>query len=229
MELMVVVTLISLIALIAAPSLVRSRSDRLAFAYATEISAAIHNGRARSAGRGGSHLIVYDQAGGGTRGRLLVFEGLDGTAPASVPPGPNPAPGCRRTNQWAFAAAWNTPGAVDAAHLSSLIDFVNLNATSGGSVVQNENIFATARFTTSGSAAPSVIAAFAMCTTPNGSTYFGQGATGTAAIAAMQASTVPFTDVVEIDIARHDSSNNIVGLNRRVIVTGAGAPRIKAE
>lgn len=229
-ELMVVVMLIALLAMLAAPSMLKARSDRLAFSYARDVSSAIHNGRARSAGRGSAHLVAYKQTNtDGDRGTLLVFEALDGTNAASKPPGPNPASGCRKSGQWAFAGAWTTPGSKDAANLANLVDAVNVNANGAGEVVVQEDIRMVARFGVATSAdPPTATLAFVLCTTPNGTTYFGKGDTIADAITAMQGSTTPFSDVIEVDVARH-SGGAVQGLNRRVIVAGAGAPRIKSE
>ncbi|MFO0742122.1 MAG: prepilin-type N-terminal cleavage/methylation domain-containing protein [Labilithrix sp.] len=227
-ELMVVVILIAMLAMMAAPSMVTARGDRLAFSYARQVADAVHTARTRAAGRGAAHLVVYEQSiAGGDRGRVLVFEGLDGTDNTATPKGPNPWPGCRRPNQWAFAGAW--AGGTDATNSAAVVDAVNVNATNTSDIIIKENIRLVARFTLASSSAPGAVDAFALCTTPNGTTYFGSGANASDAIKNMQAAVTPFTDVIEVDVQRHDSSNAPVGLNRRVIIAGAGAPRIKSE
>ena len=224
-ELMVVVMLIAILAMLAAPSMVRARSDRLAFSYARQVGELVHNARARSAGRGGAHLVVYSTEWG-ARGAVLVFEALDG-APA---PGPNPTPSCRVPGQWSLVTGW-APGATDPNNRAAIVDALNINATSSADVVVQENITMIANFTASTSADPPVpIKSFALCTSPNGTTYFGKSTTTAAdAIKEMQESTAPFSDVVEVDVARHDGIGTVVGLKRRVIMAGAGSPRIKSE
>jgi prepilin-type N-terminal cleavage/methylation domain-containing protein len=235
-ELMVVVVLIALLAMIAAPSMVRARSDRLAFAFARDVSGAIHSARTRAAGRGAAHLVLYLQStSSGDRGTVVIFEALDGTNAGSNPAGPNPSSSCRRPNQWAYASTWAPSAAADPANFAAVVEGVTANSNgNAGEVVEQENIRMKARFSTLGSAtAPvDVTGAFAMCITPNGTTYYGSGASASAAITAMQQSTQPFVDIVEVDVARHAagaSNPPIVGLNRRVIVAGSSAPRIKSE
>lgn len=234
-ELMVVVMLIAILAMLAAPSMVRARSDRLAFSYARQVGELVHNARARSAGRGAAHLVVFMQEfGGGNRGLVATFEALDGTPSTAKPPGPIPSSSCRGPGQWDFVSTW-TPGLTDGANRTAIVDALNINATSTADVVVQENIRMLARFSPSdGSADPTEIKAFVLCTTPNGTTYFGRSMSSvTEAITAMQSAPTPFTDIVEIDVARHDPSNDtltgVVGLNRRVLMTGAGSPRIKSE
>jgi prepilin-type N-terminal cleavage/methylation domain-containing protein len=234
-ELMVVVMLIALLAMIAAPTMVRARSDRLAFAFARDVSSSIHGARTRAAGRGAAHLILYLQStSSGDRGTVAIFEALDGTSSGSTPPGPNPSSSCRRPGQWAYASTWAPGATADAANLAALVEAVTANANGNAAeVVVQENIRMKARFSALASAtAPADIDAFAICITPNGTTYYGTGTNATTAITAMQQSTQPFGDVVEVDVARHAagaSNPPIVGLNRRVIVAGSSAPRIKSE
>ena len=239
-ELMVVVLLVALLAAMAAPSMARARADRMAFAIARDVAGVVHNSRVTAAGHGGATLVVFmssDTAGQGSRGTVVSFEATDLPPPPPAPalaPGITPFPGCRRPNQWDFATVW-TPNGTDSTNKAAQIlhgGAVTANTSNtGAEIIVQENIFMTARFATStASTLPTgPVAFFALCTTPNGTTYFGQGASVAAAITAMQQSTTPFTDIVEIDVARHDAAGQVVGLNRRVIITGSSAPRIKSE
>src|SRR5262245_4938637 len=96
LELMVVIMLVAILAMIAAPSMAVARNDQTAFNYARQASELIHNARARSMGRGAAHVVLFttDANFGGDRGGIYVFEALDGTAP---PTGPNPSGLCRST------------------------------------------------------------------------------------------------------------------------------------
>jgi prepilin-type N-terminal cleavage/methylation domain-containing protein len=234
-ELMVVVMLIALLAMIAAPSMLRARSDRLAFAFARDVSASSHGARTRAAGRGAAHLVLYLQStSAGDRGTVMIFEALDGTAAGATPPGPNPSSSCRRPGQWAYASTWSPGATADPSNLAAVVEGVTANSNgNAGEVVEQENIRMKARFSTLASGtAPVDVTTFAICITPTGTTYFGSGANAPTAITAMQQSTQPFGDIVEVDVARHAagaSNPPIVGLNRRVIVAGSSAPRIKSE
>ncbi|MBX3234045.1 MAG: prepilin-type N-terminal cleavage/methylation domain-containing protein [Labilithrix sp.] len=221
-ELMVVVMLIAILAALAAPSLATARDDQLAFSYARQVSEMVHNARARSAGRGAAHLVLYIRGAG--RGELHVFEATDGLLATSTPiAGPNPVSSCRAPNQWQNVTAL-TPAAGDRwVHIESL----NLNNMSAASVQVKQNMMMLGRVAT-GTDPPANVDAWALCTTPNGTTYFGSDNSAANAIAAMQ-SQPPFNGVAELDIARHDTGGLVVGLTRRVIIASGGAPRIKSE
>lgn len=216
---MVVVVLIGLIAVIATPSMSVARADRLAFDFARNASQLLHNGRARSAGRGAAHLALYTQGAG--RGAVRVFESLDGTAP---PTGPGPSAACRASGQWGFAETF-VPGTVDGTNRARFIDGFTIDTAEGASVIVKEDIKMTGFQNDAGArtAAPAI----AVCTTPNGTTFVGTGANAAAAISAMSGS-APFTGVVELLVERHRAGAS-VGLRRRVIVAGGAAPRIKSE
>jgi prepilin-type N-terminal cleavage/methylation domain-containing protein len=226
-ELLVVVMLIAILAMLAAPSLVRARSDRLAFTYARTAAEIIHSAHSRAAGRGAAHLIVWSKEYG-TRGALFVFEALDGLSSTTKPVGPNPSSSCRGTGQWTYAATWRPGTAPDGNHRAAYVDGLNINATGGGEVVVQENITMLAHVPNSDGTVGTALDAFVLCVTPNGTTYYATGGDVSTAIATMQGTT-PFASTVEIDVARHDTSGNVMGLNRRVLITGGAAPRIKSE
>lgn len=222
-ELMVVVVLIALLAMIGAPSFAQARADRLAFTYARTVGELVHNARARSAARGAAHLFIFttDASYSSPRGAAVVFEALDGTSASSTPVGPNPVSSCKTPGQWADAGTWS-PGAV-ATNNVGLIDALNINDTQTGAIEVNERITMFAF-----DAAGNPLTTFVICTTPNGTTYFGSGNSVANAVTAMTAAT-PFTDLVEVDVARHNADTTIAGLRRRVLITGGAAPRIKSE
>ena len=230
-ELMVVVMLIAILAMLAAPSLVVGRSDRLAFSYARTVQELIHNSRARAAGRGAAQLVVYSSADySAPRGAVFTFEALDKTPPGGPMPGPGPSVSCRsRPGQWDWVKTWTTSSPdLDPLYGARLIDGLNINPTGSSNIVVIENIKMRGAQPDPGGGAAVPVPAFVLCVTPNGTTYFGKGSNVAAAIDQMMTST-PFQDIVEIDVARHDGSDNVVGLNRRIIIAGAAAPRIKSE
>ncbi len=233
LELMVVVMLVAILAVIAAPSMGTARNDRLAFDYARQTSELFHNARARAAGRGAAHLVVYttDTSYGGDRGSVYVFEALDAAPP---PAGPNPSTSCRVPAQWGGVVAY-TPGSAPLLR-ARLIDFLDVNRSEANSTQVLEDIRMVAHLTDVATAPPpgphapgtEILKAIAVCTTPNGSTFVGTGATPAGAIGAMVDANDTFKGTFEIDVMRRRGGNP-VGLIRRVILSGAAAPRIKSE
>jgi hypothetical protein len=67
----------------------------------------------------------------------------------------------------------------------------------------------------------------AICITPSGVTYVGADTTAVLAIDKMRAAS-PFTGVAEVQIQRHKGGAG-VGLKRRLMITGGGAPRLRSE
>ncbi|MDB4940484.1 MAG: hypothetical protein JWP97_18 [Labilithrix sp.] len=211
-ELMVVVVLISILAVLAVPSMSTARDDRLAFDYARRIEQLIARGRARAAGRGAAHLFVA--APSGVRGKFQLFEALDGTPAASA--GPNPVSSCKRPNEWTDAASF-VPGNVSAT--ASIIDGFDLDSAG-----VNTNADIRTQLFVDDAPQQAVV----MCVSPNGATYVGTGANVAAAITNMQAQVLPFNRFMEVRVTRNRGGLQ-AGLRRRVLVAGTAAPRIKSE
>lgn len=231
-ELMVVVMLVALLAALAVPSMATARNDRVAFDYARQTSELFHNARARATGRGAAHLVFFTSTDPGSRGAVFVFEGLDGTGGASDPnpnAGPNPSSACRDSGQWGEAATW-APGSARLTpnRRASLVDWLNINVTAGNTATVIEDITMTGFTVNATTGAKTPVGTIAMCTTPNGTTWVGTGPTRTDAVADLLNQKEPFKQVVEIDVARN-RSGTAVGLTRRVILAGAGAPRIRSQ
>lgn len=213
-ELMVVVTIIALIALIATPTFSVARNDRLCFDYARQVQQLIHKTRSRAAGRGAAHLLLMGPGVG--RGNFRTFEALDGP----TVPGPNPVSSCKQNvpPQWTEAIAW-APGAPDGTR-ARLVHRESLDLDLAGI---NTDMDVRSALRVRGATAPFVV----ICVTPAGITYVGAGGSANAAVTDMLTQP-PFNDVVEIDIQRHRAGVP-VGLKRRVIFGGEGAPRIQSE
>lgn len=228
MELMVVVVLIAILAAIAAPSLVRSRNDRVAFDFARRASDLVHAARSRAMGTGAAHVLVFsnDTTMGGNRGALILFEALDGEP---APAGPNPHPSCR-TATLGWVGGW-TPGGLASSN-ARFIDAVNVNDNGSGKSAQaKEDIWMAASKVRVSDGTSVPLSTFAVCITPNGTTYVGEGSSQAAAVTAL-ATASPFTDVLELEVARHNGgppTGTVVGLRRKVIMAGAAQPRIKSE
>ncbi len=213
-ELMVVVVLVSVLALLASPSMQAARDDRMVFDYAQRIAALVHRGRARAAARGAAHLFVFDYPGASSQGRGLLFEALDGSDPTTG--GPLPVAGCRLQGQWTDATLF-APGR--ASLTANIVDAVTLDDTA-----QAGHVFGTL----GGPGVATGTRAVALCITPSGVTYFGAGGNVDAAVTAMVTG-LPFSGVLQIKLQRRNSSSVGVGLVRDVVVTSGGAPRIKSE
>lgn len=228
MELMVVVVLIAILAAIAAPSLVRARNDRVAFDFARRASDLVHAARSRAMGTGAAHVLVFsnDTVMGGNRGALVLFEALDGEA---APAGPNPHPSCR-TASLGWVGGW-TPGNL-ASPSARFVDAVNVNDDGTGKSAQaKEEIWMAASKLRVSDGTSTALPYFAVCITPNGTTYVGEGTSQANAVAAL-GTAPPFTDVLELQVARHNGGppgGAVVGLRRKVIMAGAAQPRIKSE
>lgn len=212
-ELMIVVVLISILAVIATPAMRGARDDRLAFDYARRIEQLVARGRARAAGRGGSHLFIAAPSGA-ARGRFLLFEALDGTLPAVG--GPNPLGNCKAAGQWAEVAAF-APGAVG--NTARIVDGLELD-TAGVNVAADIRTAFSVNNVGAG--------AVAICVNPSGATYVGVGANAVAAIADMQIQSVPFAGSAQFAVTRNRAGVP-VGLQRNVIVAGTAAPRIRSQ
>lgn len=217
-ELMVVVVLISILAVIAAPGMRGARDDRMAFDYARQIQQMANRGRARAAGRGGAHLLIAGPSG--TRGRVWLFEALDNTA---APLGPNPASSCRTVGQWAPAVAYDA-NALVASNLAAIVDGLELNS------LANVDPDIKATFSITGPLTPLLLAAtpaMAICYTPNGTVYAAEGTDMVTAITNMQ-SRAAFTGIAQISITRGQGGVP-VGLARNVTIAGSSAARIQSR
>lgn len=224
-ELMVVVMLISLIALLAVPSFVEARNDRAAFDYARQYQQILVQGRSRAAGTGSAHLAILTGGTGG-RGVIRLYSALDGAAP---PSGPNPVASCRGLGQWTtaipeLAGAFPT-NALMADNMSRFIDHVDLNL---GGINVDMDVRTTLVIGDGPVGSPMLgTPAIAICITPAGVTYVGSGANAAAAVAMMVAS-APFNGIAEAQIRRNTGGAG-VGLRRRVVIAGGGAPRLRSD
>jgi prepilin-type N-terminal cleavage/methylation domain-containing protein len=223
MELMVVVILVAILAMLAAPGMNEARNDRIAFDYARQYQQILMRARSRAAGTGSAHLVLLWPGAGG-RGTIRSFSALDGqpSAPFNLP-GPNPVSSCKQLGQWTdslleppLASGPNT----------RFIDFSDINRNG-----VNVSMDLRARLSGTGLNMTSSFpanGAIAICISPSGVTYAGGGADGTSAIEAMRTAP-PFTGQIDAEIQRHSAAGTPIGLKRRVIVTGGGNPRIKSE
>ncbi len=216
-ELMIVVVLVSVLAVIAAPAMKVARDDRMAFDYARQIQQMATRAKARAAARGGAHLLVAGPSG--ARGRIWLFEALDGTA---APLGPNPTSSCRGAGQWAPVLTYD-PNAPSTNLIANIIEGLELDTP------LNVDPDIKASFFTTLPAAPTVLVAtvaFAVCVTPNGTVFAAEGGDVTTAITNMQ-SRPPFTGIAQVRITRSEGGTPR-GLSRNVTLAGGAAARIQS-
>lgn len=213
---MVVIILVGILAVIATPSMTQARDDRIAFDYAQRYQQLLVMARARAAGTGAAHLVLFAPGAGG-RGFARAYAALDGVAT----PGPAPISSCKESGQWAQALLEPPPPPATALS-ARLIDFVDLNRPG---INDTMDLRATPRIGAANP--PAAVNALAVCITPAGVTYVGAGANAAAAVDAMRRAG-PFSGLAEVWIERH-SGGTQVGLRRRVVMTGGGAPRLRSE
>jgi type II secretion system protein H len=97
LELMVVVIIISVVAVMAAPSMLNAQKDRRAFQAAADIAALVREARARSFGKGAAVLVRIDAPGGSAqRGKVTIRDDAD-------PVTGNPRVGGCRGTDWTTA------------------------------------------------------------------------------------------------------------------------------
>jgi prepilin-type N-terminal cleavage/methylation domain-containing protein len=216
-ELMVVVILISILAVLAAPALRTARDDRAAFDYARQIQQLVSRARTRAAARGAAHLVIA--APSGTRGKVQLWEALDGTI---APLGPNPVSSCKGTTQWAPVDGY-VPGSTPS-NVARIVQGIDLDSAG-----INVDADIKAEFYISDVADPTNLkpvkrSAFALCVTPNGTVFAAEGSDIPSALDGMRAQP-PFAGIAEVHVTRN-SGGAPVGLSRNVTIAGAAAARI---
>lgn len=215
MELMVVVVLVAVLAMLAAPVLRTTRNDRYCFNVARSFMSTIHRGKVRS-GRGGAHLVTI-VANAGVRGNIGLFEAFDTTPPAAG--GPKMMSSCRTPAQWAGATVFVPGGA--SPPISPVIEGLSIDSTGDPATAAYSNVRAQIRL--DGAIVPAAV----ICYTAGGTTYVGVGASLVDAVNAMQTSQ-PFSGVLEIRIRRLNPGGTPIGLTRRVVIAGGASPRIQS-
>jgi prepilin-type N-terminal cleavage/methylation domain-containing protein len=132
-ELMVVVVIIGLMAALAVPSMRIATFDRHAFDDAGYIMQLFRAARTRSIARGSAVLVYMHSSAQTDRGTFMMYEAVQGPAPANGAPNPNaalmagaPVGACKLPTVWP-----NLPvaGATDPSPTVRFVDGVNLNGT----------------------------------------------------------------------------------------------------
>ena len=219
---MVVVLLVAVLATLAAPSFQKARNDRVAFDYARQYQQILVQGRSRAAGTGSAHLAILSGGTGG-RGVIRLYAALDGEAL------PGPVSSCRfDPAQWTVAEPEIADFRIDNILPGNTVKFISYADVNREGI--NTEMDLKAALTAGDGTANATMNPFkavAVCITPAGVTYVGYADTVPDAVANMRSAT-PFTGIVEASIQRHEGGTG-VGLRRRVVIAGGGAPRLRSE
>jgi type II secretory pathway pseudopilin PulG len=164
MELMVVVVVISIISLLAIPTLVMNGRDRHAYQDAGAIMQLFREARTRAVARGGAELIAMSSNGAADRGTFVLWEAV---APNPGGGGLNrtPVSSCKAPTVWPPLGAGN-PNLV-------LIDGVNLNVSEleVEADIETQMLF----FNNPTDPSPTAFTTGFLCYTPLGHSYLNLG------------------------------------------------------
>jgi prepilin-type N-terminal cleavage/methylation domain-containing protein len=233
LELLVVVILIAVIAMIAVPTMVTARNDRLAFSYARRITQIYHKAHTDAVGTGAANVVAFTTQFG-TEGFVGRFEARNNTCfPGAPPPCPsNPSPSC--TQVGTFVSTW-TIATPDNPAQGRLVEALNIVTSGPNEIGRSEGIAMTGF--RNGVASPAIV----MCFTPTGETYVGSGGNLAGAVANMSPFGLPFgeepttdptpTDPTRSGLARIEvivtrATAGPSGQRRRVIIAGGASPRL---
>lgn len=198
---MVVIILVSILAVIAVPSLGPAREERLTFELADSFGRLVKTARTRAMARGAAHLVAISAAGATDRGTFLMFESRDATG--------RPLASCRAPGAWTVPA-----GSV----VSPLVDGLRLSGT---------DMKAQMGLETSVSVDGATAAAAVLCFTPGGRIYLATGTTPQAAADTLPVAS-PTSSTLAVQFARMQGGS-AVGIRRTILVPPSGAPRLRAE
>src|SRR5262249_9881574 len=118
MELMVVVILISILAVLAIPSMGAAKYDRLAFSEASNLTELLRSARTRSLARGSAVLVRLqaDTSGSANPTQRGRFEMWEAVAPNATGAGWNRTPrsSCKSPTRWTLDASIPPPAGANA-------------------------------------------------------------------------------------------------------------------
>ena len=222
MELMVVVILISILAMLAIPSMSAARFDRLAFSEASNITELMRVAKTRSLARGSAVLVRMraDTLGSATPAQRGRFEIWEAVAPNATGAGWNRTPrsSCKSPTRWTLDATIPPPTGANAA----FIDSVDLNGTyDAQGAVQAQIIDPTTN---------NAVADIFLCYTPLGRVYYSIANAGLPNFDLAQ----PLVNVTAVRVYRYDATQAVdaySGLKKRgplrvVSIPSAGMARL---
>jgi len=222
MELMVVVIIISILAALAIPSMVKSRDDRRAYNDASAVALLLRSARLRALGRGAAIAVHMQAAGASQRGLFSVYEAVTDSPTAVGTPTSGsqayPFSSCVNTD-WSKVASTSS-----GTFAAALVDGLNLN----GAAEANINLLTVVSVNIAGTVTDNP-ADYWLCYTPTGRVFASGGTTPTFSGA------VAFVDM-DICIGRFASgvtpadctsaSTRPIGPWRHVLVPPTGMTRV---
>ncbi len=215
---MVVVIVVSVLAALAIPSMIRARDDRHAYNNSMQVAQILRGARLRAIGRGGAVAVMMTASGAADRGTFRVFEAVtanattNGSAPTSDTTNRTPIASCL-TPSWDPASP---PPTSNALPLDALDYNLNLDVT----LDFQSSIDVAYVDRTGNPAGGSGVSIAWVCFTPAGRTYVSTGS----AIPAFAVGNT-FIDV-DVCMRRGGGCTSGIGLKRHVLVPPAGVARL---
>ena len=211
---MVVVIVVSLLAAMAVPSMIRARDDRHAYNNSQEVAQLLRAARLRAIGRGGAVAVSMTASGSADRGTFQAFEAVtanptsNGTAPTDDANNRTPIASCLAPN-WSSAPPTGNALPLDGRNFNFNLDVTLDFQTS----IKLNYVDRTGTQNNAG------VAAAWVCFTPAGRAYVSSG--GTPAFNAGN----QFIDL-DICMMRGGLCPSGIGLQRHVLVPPAGVARL---
>ena len=111
-ELLVVVMLVSILAMLAIPAMIRANDDRLQFEDAQTMAEMFRRTRAQAVGRGAAHMIAITANGASDRGKVIIYEAVQAN-PGGVAGSDTPISTCKYPTNWNSASSYRQVNAFD--------------------------------------------------------------------------------------------------------------------
>jgi prepilin-type N-terminal cleavage/methylation domain-containing protein len=203
-ELMVVVLIISVIAVLAIPSLSIGGYDRRVFTDAATIGEIVREARTRSTGRGAAELLAMTTNSATNAATFILYESV--TANPNGAAGTNiPVSTCNAPTVW--------PGAG-----TSTANFVDEYQFSGGQTLEGEGNISARIYDPTGAIVADGVTVY-LCFTPNGRARYQASAPNSNGFTTM-------TGAMQVTVARGGSGTDLV---RTLWVPPSGATRITSQ
>jgi type II secretory pathway pseudopilin PulG len=208
MELMVVVIIVSIVAVLAIPSMIKARDDRRAYDDAASVMQLFRQARLRAVGRGSAIAVQLTAAVGSDRGTFQVYEAV-----TDDPVTTGGTPGATATEAYPFSSCVNAIwSAAPPAGNSRLIEGISLNGARDNDIKIQSTIVA--HVATGGTDTTSTVTIAWLCFTPTGRVYVDTGN-----------ATPTFNGAVSL-VDLKVQVNRPTGIKRSVLVPPTGMARL---
>jgi Tfp pilus assembly protein FimT len=226
MELMVVVIVVSILAALAIPSMIKAKDDRRAYDSAAQVQLLLRSARMRAISRGAAVAVHFTADGTTDRGRFMAYEAVTATPPMPLTDGGSAAVSTQQypfssctTTTWTNAPAGNANGAVTFA--SQPFDGLDLNGNLE-TTMNLQTVIAVGTATTQSKD-------FWLCFTPIGRVYASNGPLPDFSTGA------PFISL-DVCVGRYpngavaaDCNGTTIGPMRHVLVPPSGMARMSSK